>query len=91
MYRFQRNVNNARDQFQYSGKFLLNKSDNSRDYSGYLTFRVMSENSKPESWIHPGQKLMNILHDTLEQEKNRVLELISQGVMTDFRNLGFLH
>lgn len=84
MYRFQANPRLNRG----LGKFI-NTTDNDRNYSTYITFRVMKESSA--GWMHPGLKAMNILHDTIQKEKTIVLNLLADGVKKDFASLNFRH
>ncbi|HEX2868730.1 MAG TPA: hypothetical protein VHO03_16940 [Ignavibacteriales bacterium] len=82
MVRFQKNPNLTRQ--ISTGKFI-NTTHNDRDYSEYITFRVMSEKSM--GWIHPGLDPMNILKETVERERPNIVRIISEGVMRDYDQL----
>lgn len=51
-----------------------------RGSSQLLTFRIMSENSAPDSWIHPGLPGVNLLHD-VERFVDREMTNIVASVM----------
>lgn len=94
MYRFSKNVNTTREEITQNtslGKFtvsrMVNKTDNNKAYSHYITFRVMSEDSS--GWIHKGLSAMNILKDTKERIEQPVVQLLKDGVKQDLVELGF--
>ena len=44
-----------------------------------MTFRVMSENSDPSSWQHPGLTPVNIMKEVgnwIDQEINKVIKVL---------------
>lgn len=59
------------------GTVKIQKTYNKTTQSTYITFRTVSSNSPPASWIHPGFKGAHIfpdLEDWAEQEVERVLQ-----------------
>jgi len=81
MYRFENNVNIARNEFNPTmGKFI-NKTKNQMQNSTYLTFRVMKEDS--EGWWHPGLDPMNILKETVDRAQENAVNIIAEGVKQD--------
>jgi hypothetical protein len=63
-----------------------NTTDNFRDSSSYMTFRIMSE--KSSGWIHPGIKAMNILKETIERTRQPVLMMLSEAAKQDLQRIG---
>lgn len=80
MVRFDANVGKVR-----LGKFS-GKNSGGSDYSIYMTFRTMSEDSK--GWIHPGQAGMKILESTVKKVETPILNDIANAVESDLRKLG---
>ncbi|MGE5680365.1 MAG: hypothetical protein ACM34K_05735 [Bacillota bacterium] len=86
MVRFQSNPGLNRQSSKSTGKFI-NTTDNNKNYSEYITFRVMKEDS--EGWFHPGIKAMNILSQTVQREKQTIINIIANGVEKDMKQLSF--
>jgi len=82
MVRFQANPNVNREAL--SGKFAgaQNPTDFMGNYSTYMTFRVMQEDSP--GWIHPGIRPMNILGETMERIRGTVIQIMADGAKKDF-------
>lgn len=58
------------------------KSGQGRGSSQLLTWRVMSEKSKPDAWIHPGIKAANLLPEVekwVDNELDRIIDSIMRG------------
>ncbi len=94
MYRFQKNVNVARENITTNtplGKFtvskMVNKTENNAAYSHYLTFRVMKESSI--GWQHGGISAKNILKETRERIEAPIMNMLKDGVRKDLAELGF--
>lgn len=88
MVRFNSNPNTARDKIKKTLSKFINNSNNEKQYSTYLTFRVMSESSN--GWIHPAQKPMNILGETIQRVEGMIRQIVNEGVQSDLdmiRNL----
>jgi hypothetical protein len=47
-----------------------------------MTFRIMSENSRPDSWIHPGLRPVNLLAD-VEQFVDNEMRKIARNILGD--------
>lgn len=45
-----------------TGKFSIGSNP-----GGDVEFRIISENSEPDSWIHPGHEGFHLIHNTLEE------------------------
>lgn len=60
-----------------------------RPHTQYLTFRRISEKSKPEAWIHPGTKPRPVTQAVVENSYDEVLDLIRTGFEVDLVRLGF--
>lgn len=87
MVRFQANPNVNRAKFN-TGKFVFNEhnsSDFRGDYSIYMTFRIMHEDSS--GWIHPGLKGMYILKETVERIRQPVLKMLGEAAKTDLQKI----
>jgi len=56
-------------------------------YSTYLTFRVVSSNSDPASWWHPGKKNVPIRDLVITELKDQVTETIRQAVFFDINTI----
>ncbi len=63
---------------------------------GMQTFRTISDNSDPESWIHPGirashiaEKAVNAVKPQFDAEISRVLQPIFDNFEQSFKNAGF--
>lgn len=57
-------------------------------HSQYLTFRRLSENSKPEAWRHPGTDPRPVTEAVSEKVKDQVISLIRTGFEVDLSNMG---
>lgn len=58
------------------------KAGQQRGSSTLSTFRIMSENSKPGSWIHPGLKAANLLPEVeswVDSQLGRIVETMTGG------------
>jgi len=85
MVRFDSNPNTARGILaKVTSKFIHN-SNNNKPYSTYLTFRVMSEDST--GWIHPAQKPMNILGETMQRVEGQIRQFIDSGIQQGIEEL----
>lgn len=62
----------VRTQQAYSG---TTKSGLGRGSGTLTTFRVMSENSKPGSWIHPGLRAVNLLAEVEQFVDNEMMKI----------------
>jgi len=62
----------VRTQQAYSG---TTKSGLGRGSGTLTTFRVMSENSKPDSWIHPGLRAVNLLAEVEQFVDNEMTKI----------------
>jgi len=54
-----------------------------RGQSQLMTFRIMSENSAPDSWIHPGIQKANLLPEVekfIDNELDQIVKRILGGV-----------
>jgi hypothetical protein len=60
-----------------------------RPHTQYLTFRRISENSKPESWRHPGVAPRPVTQAVEEMARDEVIQLIRTGFEVDLASLGF--
>ncbi len=83
MVRFQTNPNINRATFNM-GKFggsAVNPTENMRNSSSYMTFRVMMEGA--QGWIHPGISAMHILKDTLERVRQPIMQMMGEGAKKD--------
>lgn len=66
---------------RYSGMVRMGKGGQ----TSYLTFRVMSENSAPGSWMRPAQKAMAPLETALEVSWNKARPDIERALDADLR------
>ena len=85
MVRFQKNPNIVRHAISL-GKFSgtkKNMTDSMQNYSSYMTFRVMSEDSA--DWQHPGMKAMNILGETVEKIRQPILSALEEAAKEDLK------
>lgn len=57
--------------------------------SGTMSFRVVSEKSDENSWIHPGIKAKNIAELALDDFEQKIEPLMTQGINNALINLGF--
>ena len=70
---------------KYSGMVKMGNEGHSQ----YLTFRRLSENSKPEAWKHPGTKPRPVTEAVEEAAQDEVTQLIRTGFEVDLASLGF--
>lgn len=85
MVRFQKNPTINREKLEL-GKFVgasKNATENYKSYSSYMTFRVMSEDSI--GWNHPGMGAMNILRDTISQNRDAVNRMLADAAKKDMK------
>jgi hypothetical protein len=72
------NMNRTADQYLpkssiYAG--LIRKQDNTTGKSAYNTFRRISNNSDPKSWMHPGIQAYNLMDEAMKQvDQKQVLD-----------------
>lgn len=57
--------------------------------AGFKSFRTISENSDPMSWIHPGIRAMNIAGNAVEKTRPMFYRSISEVVERTLRESGF--
>lgn len=69
---------------QYAGMVRMGK----QKHGQYLTFRRVSTNSDPNSWMHPGVKPKPIREAVVENTREEVLALIRQGFEMDLYFMG---
>jgi hypothetical protein len=69
---------------QYSGMVRVGQ----QGHSQYFTFRRLSENSDPKSWMHPGVKPRPVREAVKENTQDEVLRLIRNGFEMDVYFLG---
>lgn len=69
---------------QFEGMVKMGKGRHSQ----YLTFRRVSTNSDPQSWMHPGVKPRPIRDAVVENTQEEVLALIRQGFEMDLYFMG---
>jgi hypothetical protein len=88
MVRMQTNPKINRAKFNM-GKFTsgsaVNATENMRNSSEYLTFRVMKEGA--EGWIHPGISAMHILKETMDRVRQPVMQMISEAAKKDLQDI----
>ncbi len=60
-----------------------------RPHTSYLTFRRLSEKSKPEAWQHPGVDPRPVTQAVVENTQEEIIDLIRTGFEVDLVNLGF--
>ena len=58
-------------------------------HSQYLTFRRLSENSKPEAWQYPGTEPRPVTEAVKENTKDQIIQLIRTGFEVDLAQLGW--
>jgi hypothetical protein len=61
---------------------------NSVGGSQYITFRRVSRNSDPHSWMHPGVKPRPVRQVVIERTQSKVVDLIRTGFMLDMQAIG---
>lgn len=59
-----------------------------KNHSQYMTFRRVSENSDPKSWMFPGVKPRPIREAVVENTREEVLQLIRRGFEMDLYFMG---
>lgn len=69
---------------QYSGMVRMGKGRHTQ----YMTFRRVSENSDPSSWMHPGVEAKPIRDAVVENTREDVLALIRRGFEMDLYFMG---
>lgn len=69
---------------QYSGMVKMGR----QGHSQYLTFRRVSENSDPNSWMHPGVEPKPIREAVVENTRADVIALIRRGFEMDLYFMG---
>lgn len=60
-----------------------------KPHTSYLTFRRLSEKSKPEAWQHPGVEARPVTQAVVENTRDEIIDLIRMGFEIDILNLGF--
>ncbi len=71
-----------------SSKFQHMSRRGQMNHSQYLTFRIVSENSAPESWQHPGVKAKHITDRVAAIIHNDAVALITRGYTLDMQDIG---
>ncbi len=74
----------------YEGMVRIEKTYAKTAQSKYLTFRVVSSNSDPMSWWHPGYEAHHIAQGVSDFCRPAVNEMIRDAAMADLINLGNL-
>ena len=72
--------------FENTYKFKDTKTGQTESFK---SFRTISENSDPMSWIHPGIRAMNITGNAVEKTKPIFFQSVSEIVEQVFREEGF--
>ncbi len=54
--------------------------------SGYLTFRRVSDNSDPDSWVHRGFSALKLMEKTMQQVDERTDKIIYEEIQNTLRN-----
>lgn len=72
--------------FENTYKFKDTKTGQTESFK---SFRTISENSDPMSWIHPGIRAMNIAGNAVEKTKPIFFQSVSEIVEQVFREEGF--
>jgi hypothetical protein len=72
-----------------TGKYTGMVKMSGKPHTQYMTFRRLSENSKPESWKHPGVRPRPVTQAVEEMARDEVIQLIRTGFEVDLLSLGF--
>jgi len=70
---------------KYEGMVRIEKTAAKATQSKYMTFRVVSDNSDPGSWIHPGYKAHNIAKSVADFCRPAVESMIHQAAIADLQ------
>jgi hypothetical protein len=74
----------------YEGMARIAKSYEKAAQSKHLTFRVVSANSDPQSWWHPGYEAHHIAQGVAEFCRPAVSEMVREGAIDDLLNVASL-
>ena len=72
-----------------TGRFTGMIKMTGKPHTSYLTFRRLSEKSKPEAWQHPGVEARPVTQAVVENTQDEIIDLIRTGFEIDILNLGF--
>lgn len=72
-----------------TGKYTGMVRMGSPRHTQYLTFRRLSENSKPEAWQHPGTDPRPVTEAVKENVRDKVIDLIRTGFEVDLVQMGW--
>ena len=73
---------------KYEGMVRVEKTYERATQSKYLTMRVVSTKSDPQSWWHPGYQAHHIAEGVKQYCKPQVEEMIQQAAYDDLLDLG---
>jgi len=74
---------NLNQMFNMSGMVRMDTSTENQKYSGYYTFRVISANGKPGSWIKPATPARHITDGVVRAVQEDVDAIIETAVIRD--------